>query len=126
MTGESYDGKQSKGQPKNNAKKSSKKVNMNLGEIEYLLFQSTQGIHFAFDNQDIAEILKTPVNDEEFFTLENMEKIQDLLSTFIEKKTIQEKKGFLERLSRQDYSLFIRAYFQLVENTILAHSNIRH
>src|SRR5688572_22048835 len=29
----------------------------NLEQIEYLLFQSTQGVHFIFENSEIAKIL---------------------------------------------------------------------
>lgn len=97
-----------------------------LEQIEYLLYQSTQGIHFMFDNSDIAQAMSRGHDEKAFFTNENMEKVQGLLSRFLECPSMQEKKLFLERLPSEEYELLIRAYFQLVEKTILAHSNIRH
>ncbi len=95
-------------------------------QIEYLLYQSTQGIHFMFDNSDIAKIMSIPTDKQEFCTTENMEKVQSLLSGFLNCPSMQEKRSYLERLPEQDFELLVRAYFQLVENTILAHSTIRH
>ena len=101
----------------------------NLDQIEYLLYQSTQGIHFMFDNTEIARVLSRPQNDKddtEFFSFSNMERVQELLTKFIEKPSMGEKQRFLETLDADTYELLIRAYFQLVENTILANSKIRH
>ncbi len=97
-----------------------------LNQIEYLLHQSTQGIHFVFENAEIAEVLSKQKDDRDFFTFDNMGKVQDMLTKFLERPTITEKRSFLERLSPEDHALLIRAYFHLVENTILAHSKIRH
>ena len=99
----------------------------NLEQIEYLLFQSTQGIHFMFDHKDIAKVLSKPtIEDKKFYTEENVKKVQDLLSTFLDCPTLVEKRVFLERLASMDFELLVKAYFQLVDNTILAHSNLRH
>jgi hypothetical protein len=95
-------------------------------QIEYLLHQSTQGLHFMFSNREIAKIMKSPVPSDEFYSTENMEKVQNLLADFLNFPSLSEKKSFLERLPEQDFELLVRAYFQLVENTILAHSTVRH
>ena len=98
----------------------------NLDQIEYLLFQSTQGIHFMFDNADIVKVLSQPSDENDCLSFTNMEKVQELLSKFIEKPTMVEKRRFLETLDKNTYEMLIRAYFQLVENTILANTKIRH
>lgn len=98
----------------------------NLTQIEYLLYQSTQGVHFMFENSEIAKVLREPTDEESFYTDANMEKVEGLLSGFIGRPTIEEKRSYLESLPTNDYELLIRAYFHLVENTILAHSTIRH
>lgn len=98
----------------------------NLNQIEYLLDQSIQGIHFMFDHADIVRVLSKYQNDQDFFTFDNMGKVQDMLTKFLERPTITEKRSFLERLSAEEHELLIRAYFHLVENTILSHSNVRH
>lgn len=79
-----------------------------------------------FENREIAKVMRTPTDEQTFFTFQNMEKVQKLLSTLLEKPTISGKRNFTETLPREDFELLIRAYFHLVENTILAHSNLRH
>lgn len=98
----------------------------NLDQIEYLLYQSTQGIHFMFDNVDIVKVLSRPADEADSLSFSNMEKVQELLTKFIEKPTMVEKRRFLETLNKETFELLVRAYFQLVENTILANTKIRH
>ncbi|MES2855344.1 MAG: hypothetical protein V4692_05755 [Bdellovibrionota bacterium] len=95
-------------------------------QIEYLLYQSTQGIHFIFDHSEISRILKGSTLPVEGISLDKKEKVQELLASLLERPTMGEKKSYLESLSREDYELLLRAYLQLVDKTILAHSNIRH
>lgn len=140
MTGARREGKRSKEkrpktEKKNDREKTSEaqkatdasaQFDTNLKQIEYLLYQSTQGVHFIFDNSEIAKILCEPTDEKRFFTSDNMQRVQGLLSSFIEKPSLQEKRSYLESLPLADYQLMIRAYFHLVENTILAHSSVRH
>ncbi len=102
------------------------KDDSSLTQIEYLLHQSTQGIHFVFDNAEIIRVLSKQTDDQDFFTFDNMGKVQEMLTKFLERPTISEKRSFLERLNAEEHELLIRAYFHLVENTILAHSDLRH
>lgn len=97
-----------------------------LERIEYLLYQSTQGFHFMFDHAEAAKVLRESQDDEDFYSFSNSEKVQEMLSKFMEKPSLDEKRLFLERLDRADYKLLVRAYFHLVENTILANTTIRH
>lgn len=97
-----------------------------VDQIEYLLYQSTQGIHFIFDHGDVAKVLRSRAPDEEPLTLQHMEKVQSLLSSLLDRKTMNEKKSYLESLAGDDYELLVRAYFQLVDKAILAHSTLRH
>lgn len=98
----------------------------NLEQIEYLLYQSTQGIHFMFDHAEAAKVLREAQDDSEFYTFSNSEKVQDMLSRFIERPTLGDKRLYLETLNEEEYKLLVRAYFHLVENTILANTSIRH
>ncbi len=70
-----------------------------LEQIEYLLSQSTQGIHLLFDNASIAKILKNPTENIDFFTVDNIKKVQGILTEFIEKKTLTEKQDYLQDIS---------------------------
>jgi hypothetical protein len=98
----------------------------NVKQIENLLFQSTQGLHFIFENSDIAKVLGKPSNDKNFFNEENVQKVQGLLSGILDCPGLHEKRSFLERLPSEDFELLVRSYFQLVENAILASSDVRH
>ena len=97
----------------------------NVDQIEYLLQQSTQGLHFIFDHHDVASVLR---KDEEGAPLDIklMDKVQGLLTGLLGKQTISEKRSYLEKLRRDDYELLVKAYFQLVDKTILANSHLRH
>ncbi len=97
-----------------------------IQQIEYLVHQSTLGVHFMFHRTELLRVLSRPTDDREFFTFDNMAKVQDMLTRFIERPTIIEKQTFLEKLTPEDLELLIRAYFNLVENTILANSRHRH
>jgi hypothetical protein len=121
--------KSAKSSAKGNAlttKSNAKEGAEHTSQIEYLLHQSTQGLHFMFSNRDIAKIMKNPVPSDEFYSTENMEKVQNLLTDFLDFPSLDAKKVYLERLPETDFELLVRAYFQLVENTILAHSTVRH
>lgn len=92
-------------------------------QIEYLLFQSTQGVHFIFDKTDVSEILRRHDQD---LDPSYSDQVQVLLTKLLERKTVVEKKSYVESLAKDDYELLVRAYFQLVDKTILANSNVRH
>lgn len=96
-----------------------------VDQIEYLLQQSTQGLHFIFDHHDVARVLR---KDEEGAPLDIklMDKVQGLLTGLLGKQTIVEKRSYLDSLIRDDYELLVKAYFQLVDKTILANSQLRH
>jgi hypothetical protein len=106
--------------------KSNESSEAHVQQIEYLLQQSALGVHFLFDKHTIAKILSQPTDEEAFFTTENMAHVQELLTTFIECPTISKKQDYLSELPRDEYELVVRAYFHLVENSILSSSRHRH
>lgn len=110
--------------------KASAKANQDKGinteQIEYLIHQSTMGIHFLFNRRDVARVMMTPTDEKEFFTLKNMERVQGILTNFLEKPSLHAKELFLDSLSAVEQDLIIRAYFHLVENTILANFELKH
>jgi hypothetical protein len=95
-------------------------------QIDYLIQQSTQGLHFLFDRNDVTQVLSEPTNDQEFFTLDNMSRVQALLTRFIEAPSLTAKRSYINSLSREEYETVLRAYFHLVENTILGNSRLKH
>lgn len=95
-------------------------------QIEYLLFQSTQGVHFIFGNAEIKRVMGKGENGAQPLAKEQMDEVQKLISAFLDRPTFREKQSFLERLSKDRYELLLRAYFQLVDKTILAQGPLRH
>lgn len=96
-----------------------------VDQIEYLLHQSTQGLHFIFDHHEVALVLRKD-EDGRPLDIKLMDKVQGLLTGLLGKQSITEKRSFLESLPRKDYELLVKAYFQLVDKTILANSQLRH
>jgi hypothetical protein len=126
----SPDGKQT--EPVKKSSKGSKDESLknnkpkDTAQIEYLIHQSTQGIHFLFDKKDVSRVMMVPTNEKDFFTMKNMERVQSLLSRFLEKPTLNDKERFLRSLTATERDLMIRAYFHLVENAIRSNSDLSH
>jgi hypothetical protein len=95
-------------------------------QIEYLIHQSTQGVHFLFDKKDVSRVMMVPTDEKDFFTMKNMERVQSLLSRFLGKPTLNDKERFLRSLNATERDLMIRAYFHLVENAIRSNSELSH
>jgi hypothetical protein len=98
-----------------------------LAQVEYLFDQSANGVHILFDNETIRRVLSVPTENLEFFTFENSTRIQKLLSDFISKPSLKEKRNFLQTLDQETYDVLVRAYFNIVENSIFSKVNkLRH
>ncbi len=97
-----------------------------LKEVEYLFNQSAQGYHVLFDNREIRRVLSRPTEEIDFFSFENVQRIQKILSEFIAKGSIQSKMDFLENLDRETYDLLLRTYFNIVENSIYESGSDKH
>lgn len=96
-------------------------------QLEYMIFLSTQGVHFLFEKRDIAlAMLTAPVDESDFFTARNMERVQSLISRLLDKPTLSIKERFIRSLSEAERCLLIRAYFHLVENAIHKKSVMQH
>lgn len=89
-----------------------------LEKMDTLIHQSSKGVHILFDKEDIKKAIQADLKDEET-SIERLKHIQNVLFKFISLKDIQEKKEFLKTLSEIDYSILIRAYFKIVENSML-------
>lgn len=127
MDGKSEPKNDGKGKPKSRKSAASSALQeLHLVNMERLLAHSMKGVHCLFDNSTLAKIFKTPTENLDFFSLENMDRIQQLFSTFLQKKSVSEKLLFLETLSASEYELLVRTYFHIVENSVLASSEFKH
>ena len=97
-----------------------------LKSIERLLCLSVNGTHQLFDHRDVANILKTPSEDLDLFSFDNVEKVQKLFLEFLDHKTYNEKIDYLKRLSYADYEIVLRAYFHILDNTVMTAQSYDH
>lgn len=97
-----------------------------LERMDQLIYQSTRGIHILFDHSDIVHAINDKDPSLEENTIEKLKLIQDLLYKFIRIKEVEEKKQFLKELNRHEYALLIRAYFKIVDNSILNKCSEKH
>ena len=97
-----------------------------LHEIEFFLNQSTRGHHLLFDRKQVADILKIPTEQIDFFKKNNICKIQNLLTALISKKSLAEKRNYLNSLDQEAFEILLRTYFHIVDNAILASTNTVH
>jgi hypothetical protein len=97
-----------------------------LHQLEFLFDQSARGIHLLFDNDQLARVLKTARNDAEYFSFENISKVQKILSEFVNKQSLWEMRDYLDELDNETLELLIRTYFNIVENTVLESSEYKH
>ncbi len=91
-----------------------------LNEMELLLNQSVKGHHFLFDHKEVAQILKTPTEDIDFFNKENLHRIQTLMTGLLSKKSFHQKQTYLNSLDHKNFELLVRTYFHIVDSTVLA------
>lgn len=98
----------------------------NLEKIEELLCQSLNGFHLLFENDKVAQILRRPTEDLDFFNFENVDKIQSLFTELIQKESLFDKLCFIQSLDEDSYEILLRTYFHIVDNTALAVSKQTH
>lgn len=97
-----------------------------LEMMDQLVYQSTKGFHILFERSDIVRAIQDDDPSLEENTVEKLKLIQELLYGFIKLKTFDEKKVYLKKLNRKDTTLLIRAYFKIVDNSILNKTGDKH
>ena len=74
----------------------------------------------------MAAVLSNQTEVIDIFSFENVGKVQKLFVDFINKTTYKEKREYLSTLDKESHDLLIRAYFNIVESTILDHTRLKH
>ena len=54
-----------------------------LDQIEYLLTQSTKGVHLLFDRDTLINTLQEPIEARDYFSFDNLNKVQTILTEMI-------------------------------------------
>ena len=97
-----------------------------IQELEKLLNQSIMGYHHLFDHRQVAAIMKHPTENIDFFTSDNIEKVQKMFTQLIQRKSIEEKRAFIESLNPEKFEILLRTYFHIVETTLLSTEPCKH
>lgn len=97
-----------------------------IEDLESFLSQSLMGFHHLFEAEKIKDILQIPTEDLDFFNMENMEEIQTLIKGLMEKPSLDDKRRYLESLNKDRYEKVLRAYFHIVDSTLLASPTHKH
>lgn len=98
----------------------------NLKNMESLLAQSARGIHLLFDNPSIARALRDVHDLSDFFDIEKMKRVQEVMTQLIDKKGLFEKQAYISELDEESYALLVRTYFHLVEGNVRSQSDVLH
>lgn len=97
-----------------------------LEQMDNLILQSSRGVHILFEKGDIIKALKDGRAKKDEDDIEKLKRIQKVLYKFISLKSLDEKSDYLKTLTKSDYSLLIRAYFKIVDNSMMNKSKLRH
>lgn len=97
-----------------------------LEEMDNLILQSSRGIHLLFEKKDILTALADGKQQKDEHDIEKLKLIQKILYKFISFKDLEDKKAYIKTLKSDHYSLLIRAYFKILENSMMNRSEIRH
>lgn len=94
--------------------------------MDNLILQSSKGVHLLFEKTDIINALNDSNRHKDDKDIKKLKKIQEVLYKFISLKQYEEKKDFLKTLAPAEQSLLIRAYFKIVENSMINKVKTRH
>ncbi len=97
-----------------------------LEQMDNLILQSAKGVHLLFEKNEIVAALNDVNRHKDENDIEKLKKIQEVLYEFISLKRYDEKRDFLKTLSKGEHSLLIRAYFKIVENSMMNKVKTRH
>lgn len=97
-----------------------------LEQMDNLILQSAKGVHLLFEKNEIVAALCDDRRHQDEHDIEKLKKIQEVLYKFISLKKYSEKRDFLKSLRQEEHSLLIRAYFKIVENSMLNKVKVRH
>ena len=95
-----------------------------LEQVEYLIEQSIQGNHILFDTDTVRRIFHSPhlsaCSPEESYSVEHH------IERIILQPTLEQKRAYLEGLDANTFKLVVKTYFNIVENNLFEHTEIKH
>ncbi|MEK7790602.1 MAG: hypothetical protein AAB309_03140 [Deltaproteobacteria bacterium] len=97
--------------------------NDELSQIEYLLTQSAMGNHLLFDMDQIRKVFYTPSplgsHSDVVLDFKTMDQVRQLIENLLRQPTLMAKRAFIENLPESSRELVIRAYFNILDHTLM-------
>lgn len=102
-----------------------------LEQVEYLFHQSARGNHVLFEPDHIKKVFKDSQTQQwspstSVLTEKQLHQVKELLDTLVNQPTLNEKKQFINNLTDESRELIIRAYFNILDNTIYQNKQYVH
>ena len=94
-----------------------------MEHLRTLIEQSEKGIHLLFEQQVLSRVLSQP---EQELSIESLKSVQEVLGDFVQRKTLSEKRAFIQTLPDTTRELLIKAYFNLLDNKLLETRRLKH
>lgn len=101
-----------------------------MEQVEYLFNQSARGNHVLFDPEDIRKALSSEKSLKKMqgdyldtFDIKTLQRMRDLLDLLMRQSTVLEKRHFITSLPPDSKELLIKAYFNILDNTLYQNKN---
>lgn len=95
-----------------------------LTQVEYLIGQSVQGNHVLFESHVIREAYERTAGDQ--FSEDDAYGVEHHIENLITQPTLAQKRAYLERLDLKTHDFVVRTYFNIIENSIIEDSGVKH
>lgn len=99
-----------------------------LNQLEYLLSQSAKGNHVLFNRDQIKKVFSQEKDEGNLFegpmSFKKIDEVRKLIEELLKQPTLVKKKEFINHLSEESQTLVIRAYFNILDNTLYPQKGI--
>lgn len=96
-------------------------------QVQYLIEQSRQGNHVLFAPEEIRCVLMKSSNQPQSLAnaVQEAMEVEPHLEKLLGLLSLDCKRAYLERLDRKTYEKVVKAYFNIVENSLLENGPTR-
>lgn len=99
-----------------------------IKQVEYLLGQSALGNHILFEPETLRRVFE---NDQDFLSSmqaspDEAYSVEHHIERIIDLPTLAQKRAYLEKLDLTTHDKVVRAYFNIVENSLYENLKEKH
>ncbi len=97
-----------------------------VDQVEYLLGQAMQGNHVLFDPETVRKVFRKNASPFAHFSDEDAYAVEPHIEKLLELPSLEQKRAYLDRLDSLTLEQVVRAYFNIVENSLYESISERH